>query len=162
MLITQRFTRGGEQLCAPDVINRNHKETIMRFQPGQSGNPNGRPRGSRNRRALFAEALYEERAQDIVNKVVELALAGDGTALRVCMDRILAPMRERPVEFELPAMTTAADAVGAMSTVVQGVADGDLMPREAARLATVVQEYARTISTAVIERELRQLLKDQK
>ncbi len=131
----------------------------MPFQPGQSGIPNGRPRGSRNRRSLLAEKLYEERAQDLVEKAIELALAGDGTALRVCMDRVLAPMRERPVEFELPAMAKAADAVGAMSTVVQGVADGDLMPREAARLAAVVQDYAKTLSTAELERELRELAK---
>jgi uncharacterized protein DUF5681 len=131
----------------------------MPFQPGQSGNPNGRPRGSRNRRSLLAEQLYEARPQELVEKAIDLALAGDGTALRVCMDRILAPMRERTVEFELPAMTNAADAVGAMSTVVQGVADGDLMPREAARLAAVVQDFARTVSTEVIERELRELVK---
>jgi hypothetical protein len=131
----------------------------MPFQPGQSGNPSGRPRGSRNRRSLLAEKVYEERAQELVDKSIELALAGDGVALRVCMDRVLAPMRERTVEFELPAMANAADAVGAMSAVVRGIADGDLMPREAARLATVVQEFARTVGTAVIERELRELLK---
>lgn len=132
----------------------------MPFQPGQSGNPNGRPRGSRNRRALLAEQLYEERAHELVSKAIDLALAGDGTALRVCMDRVLAPMRHRPVVFELPAMTNAADAVGALDSIAQGVADGDLSAPEAARLARLVQSFASTISTAVIERELRALLKD--
>ena len=132
----------------------------MPFQPGQSGNPNGRPRGSRNRRALLAEQLYEESAHAVVAKAIELALAGDGTALRVCMDRILAPMRNRPIVFELPAMKEAADAVTAIDSIVQGIAEGELSAPEAARLASVVQDFARTLSTAVLERELRTFVND--
>jgi hypothetical protein len=77
-------------------------------------------------------------------------------ALRLAMDYIC-PTKDRPVAFELPALATAADAVAAMGTVVQGVADGDLTPRDAAQLSTVIQAYARTLSTAELERELKEL-----
>jgi hypothetical protein len=56
-------------------------------------------------------------------------------------------------------MATAADAVAAMGSIVQGVADGDLTPRDAAQLAAVIQAFARTLSTADLERELRELVK---
>ena len=134
----------------------------MPFQPGHSGNPNGRPRGARNKRSLLAEKLYEARAEELVNASIDLALAGDGTALRVCMDRVLAPMKERPVEFDLPPMATAADAVTAMGAIAQGVADGDLDATEAGRLGRFVNNFAQTVATGVIEKELRELLKDRR
>jgi len=67
--------------------------------------------------------------------------------------------RDRPVCFELPGMATAADAVAAIGSVVRGVADGDLTPRDAAQLAAVIQAFARTLTTADLERELSELAK---
>ena len=129
----------------------------MKFQPGQSGNPAGRPRGSRNRRTIAAERLFEEHAEKLTTTAIELATQGHPMALRLCMDRIC-PTKDRPVAFELPGMATAADAVAAMGSVVQGVADGDLTPRDAAQIAAVIQAFARTLSTAELERELRDLV----
>jgi Family of unknown function (DUF5681) len=48
-----------------------------RFQPGQSGNPAGKPKGARNRTTLAIEALIDGAADDIANKAIELAKAGD-------------------------------------------------------------------------------------
>jgi len=129
----------------------------MKFQPGQSGNPAGRPRGSRNRRTIASERLFDDVAESLTNTVIELARQGHPVALRLCMDRIC-PTKDRPVDFELPGMATAADAVAAMGSVVRGVADGDLTPRDAAQLAAVIQAFARTLSTAELEHELRELL----
>jgi hypothetical protein len=128
----------------------------MKFQPGQSGNPAGRPRGSRNRRTIASERLFDEAAERLTETLIKLAQDGHPLALRLAMDRIC-PTNDRPVAFELPAMATAADAVAAMGTVVQGVADGDLTPRDAAQLATVIQAHARTLSTAELELELKGL-----
>ena len=130
----------------------------MKFQPGQSGNPAGRPRGSRNRRTIASERLFDEAAETLTATVIELAGQGHPVALRLCMERIC-PTKDRPVPFELPGMATAADAVAAMGSVVQGVAGGDLTPRDAAQLAAVIQAFARTLSTADLERELRELVK---
>ena len=128
----------------------------MKFQPGQSGNPAGRPPGSRNRRTIASERLFEEAAERLTTTVIDLAGQGHPVALRLAMERIC-PTKDCPVAFELPAMATAADAVAAMGSVVQGVADGDLTPRDAAQLAAVIQLFARTLSTAELERELREL-----
>lgn len=63
------------------------------FQPGQSGNPNGRPKGSKNKTKLLAEGLIGNSAKKIVKKVIEMALAGNEPCLRMCMDRILPAQR---------------------------------------------------------------------
>ena len=47
------------------------------FQPGQSGNPAGRPRGSRNKATIAAETLLDGEAQALSRKAVELALEGE-------------------------------------------------------------------------------------
>ena len=58
---------------------------------------------------------------------------------------------------DLPAMATAADAVGAMGSIVLGLADGDLTPQEALKVAKLVESFSKTLSTAELERELREL-----
>jgi len=63
----------------------------MAFQKGQSGNPNGKPKGTRHRVTMAAETLMEGEAEAITRKAIELAKGGDGPALRLCMDRIYPP-----------------------------------------------------------------------
>src|SRR5260370_33248870 len=70
---------------------------------GESGNPAGRPMGARHKATVAAEALLDGEAEALTRKAVEMALAGDGTALRLCLDRILPPRRERPVRVTTPA-----------------------------------------------------------
>jgi hypothetical protein len=57
-------------------------------EPGRSGNPAGRPKGVRHHITVLAEHLLEGEAEGLVRKAIELALGGDVTALRMCLDRI--------------------------------------------------------------------------
>jgi hypothetical protein len=128
----------------------------MTFQPGQSGNPAGRRPGSRNKRTIAAERLFEETGDELTRMLIDLARSGHPVALKLCMDRVF-PTKDRPVTFDLPKMSTAADAVGAMGSIVLGLADGDLTPQEALKVAKLVESFSKTISTAELERELRKL-----
>jgi Family of unknown function (DUF5681) len=64
----------------------------MQWQKGQSGNPAGRPHGSRNKATMLMQNLLEGEAEAIARKAIEMAKDGDMAAIRVCMDR-LAPAR---------------------------------------------------------------------
>jgi hypothetical protein len=119
----------------------------MLFQKGQSGNPAGRKPGSRNKHTIATEKLFEEDAEKLVKVAIKLAEEGDIGALRLCLDRICAPQRHRPVPFDMPQLGMAADAVGAMSTLVEGIATGELSAPEAAELAKVIQGFAKALET---------------
>src|SRR5437588_4649054 len=91
--------------------------TSMPFQPGQSGNPAGRPIGARNRKTLLMEALLEDDGEDLTRRLVEKALTGDATAMRMCMERLLPRMRERPIPFPLPPIAGPADVRNAAAEI---------------------------------------------
>ena len=124
------------------------------FQAGVSGNPDGRPKGSRNAVTLALETLLDGQAQALTQKA---ALAGDMAALRLCLDRILPPRKDSPVAFDLPEMKTLNDAVPAMGALVKAVGQGDLTPAEAAELTKMVQAFAKIIETAELEERVRKL-----
>jgi hypothetical protein len=62
--------------------------------------------------ATTSIALLAGAGEALTRKAVELALAGDPAALRLCRGRIVGPRREPPVEFTMPAIRNAADLAG--------------------------------------------------
>jgi Family of unknown function (DUF5681) len=134
----------------------------MTFKPGQSGNPDGRPKGARNRATVAAERLLDGEADALTRKAIELAKEGDTTALRLCIERILPSRKDRPVSFNMPRIETIADSVKAAAAIASAVADGDLTPIEAAELSKVVEGYTRAVETADISARLLRLEQAQK
>jgi Family of unknown function (DUF5681) len=131
------------------------------FRPGQSGNPAGKPKGTRHRATILAEQLLDGEAEKLTRKAVELALAGDMAALRLCLDRIISPRRDRPVSFDMPELATANDAEKTMGKIAAAVASGELTPSEAAALSGVIETFLKTAELAEIERRL-QLLEERR
>jgi hypothetical protein len=127
------------------------------FVEGQSGNAAGRPKGSRNRATLAIEALLDGEAEAITRKVIEMALDGDGPALRLCLDRLAPPRRDRHTPFALPPIKTAGDAVLASSALVAAVAEGELTPSEAAELGKLVETVIRSIELTDVQERLARL-----
>jgi hypothetical protein len=95
----------------------------MPFEPGKSGNPAGKLKGTRNKTTLAVEALLDGEAETITRKAIELAKDGDLTALRLCLDRI--------------AKATAA--------LLEAVAVGDLTPSEASELGKLIEAYVKAL-----------------
>jgi hypothetical protein len=73
---------------------------------------------------LAAETLLDGEAEALTRKAVEMALSGDTTAMRLCLERIAPPRKDRPVTFALPKLETAADAITACAALVEAVASG--------------------------------------
>jgi hypothetical protein len=99
---------------AKDWRTASRERLAARFivSPLRSGNPAGRPRGARNRATIAAEALLEGEAEALTRKAIELAMAGDPTALRLCLERLVPPRKGRAVAFDLPALDDLRKRLG--------------------------------------------------
>ena len=120
------------------------------------GNP-GKPRGARHKATLAVEEILEGEAEGLTRKAVELALEGDTTALRLCLERIAPAKKDAPVNFELPAVGTAQEATEAAQAVLRAISCGDLTPLEGASLMGVVEQFRRILETTEIDARLRSL-----
>lgn len=127
------------------------------FQPGKSGNPNGRPKGARNKTTMAIESLLEGEAEELTRKAIEMAKAGDGPALRMCMDRLAPPRKDAPVCFALPPINSVADAVAASSALLSAVAGGDVTPDEGSRIMALLTSHKVLVETGEFERRLEAL-----
>ena len=116
----------------------NKKFTNGRFTKGTSGNPAGRPRGSRNQSTLIMEALLEGEAEQLMRKTIDLGKEGNPIALRLCLDRLLPPRKDRPIQVTLPRLDTTKQLDSAISAILQAVSKGDLTPSGTARTIRAV------------------------
>jgi hypothetical protein len=116
-----------------------------RWPKGASGNPNGRPIGSRNQAALIVEALLDGEAPQLGRKLVELGLKGDPAALRLCLERIAPPRKDRLIEFDLPVCEKAEDLPKAYQSVLQAVSTARISPSEGRLMMEMLEFQKRAL-----------------
>ena len=127
------------------------------WRKGESGNVKGRPPGARNRSTVAAETLLDGQARGLTQACINRALAGDSVALRLCLERILPPRKDRPIRVGLPPIVKAADVPQALAAVLESVSVGELTPDEGVRLAQVIEQIRKSIETAELENRIARL-----
>lgn len=125
-----------------------------RWQPGESGNPKGRPAGAgeiTKLRNSIAEHLPE-----IITQLVTKAKGGDLQAARLLLERVLPPMKptEQLVALSLP----ISDGITAQGqALVKAVADGLISPAQGGALLSGLGVLARIKEIDELERRIAQL-----
>lgn len=133
------------------------KQAKTQFKPGQSGNPGGRPVGSKHKATLAMEALMEGQAEQLAQAAVDKALEGDSAALRLCLERLFPVRKGRPIQFDLPPVKTAHDILTAQASVLGAVSDGTLTPDEGNTVSGMLETKRRALETVEIEERLSRL-----
>jgi hypothetical protein len=128
-----------------------------RFQKGKSGNPSGRPAGSRNRATLALQEMMEGEAERITRKAIDMALAGDRLMIKLCLERLLPARKVQPAPLNLPKIEGPQDLPCVFNQVWQAVAEGTLSASEAKMLAEVMEMHRNAIGTAEYEVRLKKL-----
>ena len=128
-----------------------------RFKKGQSGNPKGRPKGLLNKTTLAAQVLLDGEAEALTRKAIEKAKEGDIAALKLCLERIVPPRKERALSIALPRIEKTGDTAKILAAVLDAVACGDLTPGEGQVLASMAETYRRAIETADLDRRVEAL-----
>ncbi len=135
------------------IARKNGGDTVGRTAAGTFAKGNaGRPKGARNRATVAAETLLDREAEALTRKAVELALEGDGVALRLCLDRLLPP--RRPGDRPLEAMDLPGSPGEAMSAILAAVSRGELLLGDGERLAALVKTRADMAMQSEIEERL--------
>jgi hypothetical protein len=124
-----------------------------RGKPFEPGNP-GRPAGSRNRVTLAIDELLDGEAEKLTRAAITMALGGDVTAMRLCLDRLAPARKDRPITFALPKLETGADAKEAVAALIQAVAARELTPSEAGDVSRLIDGFSGIPKVTNIEARL--------
>lgn len=133
---------------------------MSKFKTGQSGNPGGRPKGALNKATLATQALMDGEAEALTRKVVELAKEGHPVALRLCLERLLPPRKDRPISFALPKIKIVEDLPKVLGAILEAVAQGEITPGEGQTLAAIVDGYRKGLEAVDLEARVAALEKE--
>ena len=133
-----------------NLLKDQTKNRANRFKPGQSGNPAGRPKGS----GLVGQLRQQlsDAAPDIVAKLIESAKAGDSTAMRVVLERLIPNQKPQlpPLAISIPDGSLLERA----SSVFDAAIKGDISPDQAASIISMGNEIARLKEYEDLEKRL--------
>lgn len=93
----------------------------------------------------------------LVQKVIGMALEGDITALRLCLERLCPPRKSRPINIKLPEIKTAEGIADAQNAIMSAVANGEITPEEGSVLSGILEARRKTVETEEHERRIAEL-----
>ncbi len=121
------------------MTNPRKNAGTTRGKPFAHGNP-GRPRGSRHKATLAAEALLEGEAEALTRAAIQKA-----------KERLVPPRKDRPIVFDLGKLDGPADALDALRAVLAAMSRGDITPSEAEAVAALLESLRRAHETTELE-----------
>lgn len=134
--------------------NAGKMQKSNRFQKGKSGNPKGKAKGTKNKATRLIESLMQSELDNIGQKLIELALAGNLQAIRLVLDRIMPPKTSRSIEIEIPKIKNTTDALQAISTVIHAVGQGELTPSEGEAITKIIQSFTQALQSYEFDQRL--------
>lgn len=141
--------------AAPKAAKR--KPRGRPFPKGRSGNPKGKPKGTRHQATQIAEALMAGDIEAIVDRVVRKAKRGDLAASKLVLDRVAPVRKGSTVEIALPDVKTSSDIVAAMAALMAAVVGGKISPEEAQSMAAVLEINRKAIEQHELEARIARL-----
>lgn len=138
--------------------NTAKKQRGRPFEKGKSGNPNGKPKGCKNHATRLALGLAEGQLENIMQNLINLALDGDLTAMKLLLDKVLPNSRERSLpQLNLSITENAKDLPRISAEIIKAVTSGTITPTEGEKLNALLASHAQIIATADFEERLKKL-----
>ena len=101
--------------------------------------------------------MIGEYREAVLRKCLAMALQGDSTAMRLCVERILPISKESRIQLKMAKVSTMADLAAALDRVLQAVGRGDITPEQGQRMADLLQGRGRIIEGEELEARLQVL-----
>lgn len=134
--------------------NTEKKQKGHLFKRGQSGNPAGKPKGALNKATRAAQELLDGEAEALTRKAVELALEGNVQALKLCIERLVPPRKERTIDVKLPTLSSIDALPKLTAALLSAVSSGELTVGEASGLSTLVANHGKALELAELEKRI--------
>lgn len=125
-----------------------------KFPKGTSGNPKGRPKGIVDKRTAL-RTLLEPHAPQLIARVVAKALKGDMTAARICIDRLIPPVKAQDVPVDIGPLTGTLTEQAAR--VLKALSDKTITPDQASTVMSAVSTQAQILRVDELAERVRQL-----
>ena len=136
----------------PETVSKGEEKTKpWLIQPGEVRNPNGRPKGSRNKASQLLDQLGQNSAKEILQAVIDRAKVDDNYAANLVLNCVWPARKSNPVQIELPNIETAADVTKALDAVLAAVAAGEIDPDEAAQIGALLEAKRKSVETMELE-----------
>ena len=139
------------------MSEKTEQKQDTRFQPGQSGNPAGKPKGARHKTTELAEKLMSDDVEGVVRSVLNKAKDGDMQAAKIVLDRIVPPRKGRQIEADIPEANDLKGVAEAQAAILSAVADGILTPDEGKTVSEIVESRRKAIETLELEQRISEL-----
>lgn len=123
------------------------------WQPGQSGNPKGRPPGTGVVARMRSDLA--EHIPIIVDSLVARAVAGDNGAARLILERVMPPLK--PIEPSQSVSIPSGGLADQGRAVVASVATGELAIGQGASLLSAIGSLARVVEVDELIRRVEAL-----
>jgi hypothetical protein len=129
-----------------------------KYVSGVSGNPQGKAKGTPNKRTQLAK-LFEPHAKELIEKAVELAKAGDLHALRICIERLVPKARSESISLPLPDIDfTKANALLTFGAeIIRAVTNQELTLEEGKTLASIIEAQRKNIETGELATRIEEI-----
>lgn len=114
------------------------------FKPGVSGNPKGRPKGSKNKRKRLMDAL-EKDLPDLITAAKVKALRGDVAALRLLLERLIPTKKSESSTVFIKNFDGAATLTEKADVIMTAIANGMIPPDVGASLITALNNTAKIV-----------------
>ena len=124
---------------------------MAKFQPGVSGNPQGRTKGIPNPATRLRQSIAEH-IPAIITAMVKRARSGDTAAATLLLSRCLPPLRP---ESSAQSIKAAGGSLGERAeAVVRAAVDGEIPASAASDLMSVLAGQAKILETVELERRI--------
>lgn len=137
--------------------NTDKKQQSHKFIKGQSGNPNGRPKGSLNKATNIIKKIFESDIEKISQKIVKMAQEGDIQAMKIIIERLFAPRKENYLNFDISLINNSSSLVRAGNDIVKAISESQLTISEGKELFLMLESIRKNIETENLEKRLKKL-----
>jgi hypothetical protein len=124
------------------------------FQKGVSGNPRGKPVGTRSPVTQFVSHMRTGEEALIARKIIDEAISGDGKMLAIAQGLLWPAPKSRAIKIDLGNVSDAKTALIAMGRIIAAMSDGTITADEANALAGPLERYLKTIEFAELEERI--------